>query len=426
MNKAFTFNQDKCVNCGACSAACLLYNEWDVKPRNVYAYNDQMLHDLPLVNISLACNHCEKPACLEGCPSGAFYRNDLTSAVILNEERCLGCRYCQWNCPYDAPKYSNKKRIIEKCDLCLKTDDQPACAFACPTGALSYKDISADMSLNAPVWFPSQKLMPALAFTGEGYPKPLKIIPSERFAENEPSRSAGSPVEWSLVIFSFLVMISVSIFSASLLNGLYPGKLFFSLLVAAGATSLFHLGKPLRAWRALSNPSASPLSREIYAFLLFSIISAAAVILRSPGLLLAGTISGLILAIIIDSVYFVPDKKAVYHSGQTFLSTLLLISYFTGNLLPFAFITIIKVWLSVRLLPGKDQEIFRFIRIAFLLLALGGLISGYALRSTSLTILILSAELTDRYLFYIDFKPENIRYLIEKNIKSHYYEKKRG
>jgi DMSO reductase anchor subunit len=221
-------------------------------------------------------------------------------------------------------------------------------------------------------------------------------------------------------------MISVSIFSASLLNGLYPGKLFFSLLVAAGATSLFHLGKPLRAWRALSNPSASPLSREIYAFLLFSIISAAAVILRSPGLLLAGTISGLILAIIIDSVYFVPDKKAVYHSGQTFLSTLLLISYFTGNLLPFAFITIIKVWLSVRLLPGKDQEIFRFIRIAFLLLALGGLISGYALRSTSLTILILSAELTDRYLFYIDFKPENIRYLIEKNIKSHYYEKKRG
>jgi Fe-S-cluster-containing dehydrogenase component/DMSO reductase anchor subunit len=415
MSKGFSFNQSKCVNCGSCSAACILYNEWDKKPRNIYIYNEQLLHNLPLVNISLACNHCENAACLERCPSAAYSRNDKTGAVILNEERCLGCLYCQWNCPYDAPKFSSRKRIIEKCHLCYKTDDQPACADACPTGALSFRDLQAGKDLKTPEWFPSGKLHPALELTGRHDPDPLKIIPSARFTQDKAIQSEGKiSGEWSLIIFSFMAMVAVSISSASLIKGVFPGISFFILLVAAAMISLFHLGKPLRAWRVLMHPVGSPLSREIISFLIFFSLMAFAVLLRSPVFLLAGSISGLILLVVIDSVYFIPAKNAMYHSGQTFFSSLLLISYLTGNLFPFTFIAIIKVLLSVRVLSKKDHEAFRFIRIALLVLAWAGLVSGYAVKSNPLTIMILSAELIDRYLFYLDFRPENIKHLIEK------------
>jgi len=427
MSKGFSFNHNKCVNCGACSAACNLYNEWDVKPRNVYSYNYQLLYDLPLINISLACNHCEKAACMKGCPSGAFSINNQTRAVILDEKKCLGCRYCKWNCPYDAPKFSKKKRVIEKCHLCYDSGDLPACACACPTGALSYKEISASHDEYIPEWFPSMKLVPALELTGIPNTEPLKIIPSARFSKGDYSQSTGKiSGEWSLVVFSFITMVAVSISSVSIINGVFPGILFFLLLFVAGLISWFHLGRPLRAWRALSNPFNSPLSREIFAFLLFFSLSAAATLLKAPDILLAASVSGLILLIIIDSVYWLPDKRVMFHSGQTFLSSLLLISYMTGHLLPFTFVLIIKVLLSIRNLSVKDHEAFRFIRIALSLLAWAGLISGYAIKSTPVTIIIFLAEIIDRSLFYLDFKPENIKYLIEKNITFHYYEKKRG
>ncbi len=427
MSKGFSFNHRKCVNCGACSAACILYNEWDTKSRNVYSFNKQLLHDLPLVNISLACNHCTNAACLEGCPAGAFSRNETTGAVILDEEKCLGCRYCQWNCPYDAPKFSTRKRIIEKCHLCNNSGDSPSCADACPTGALSFKELFPGQDLNAPEWFPSGKLIPALEFTGNPKPGPLKIIPAGRFTEGVPEQSGAKfSAEWSLIAFSFMVMVAVSISFASFINGVFPGILFFVIIFSAAFISLFHLGRPLRALRVLTNPARSPLSREIISFLIFCSLLIIAVILRSPGFLLAGSISGLIFLIAIDTVYFMPDKNIMYHSGQTFLSSLLLISYLTGNLLPFTFIAIIKVLLSILKFTEKNCEGFRFIRIALLVLAWAGLVSGYAVKSNPLTLMILSAELIDRYLFYHDFSPENIRYLIEKNIKSLYDEKKRG
>ena len=83
MRKGFIFNHVKCVNCGACSAACILENSWTVTPRMVYTYNSEAISSLPLVNISLACNHCENAACLEGCPSGSYYREPSTGAIVI-------------------------------------------------------------------------------------------------------------------------------------------------------------------------------------------------------------------------------------------------------------------------------------------------------------------------------------------------------
>jgi anaerobic dimethyl sulfoxide reductase subunit B (iron-sulfur subunit) len=112
MRKGFIFNHDLCVRCQACSAACILENGWNVKPRTVYQVNPDTLLSIPVINISMACNHCEKPACLEGCPAGAFYREESSGAILINGLKCLGCNYCICNCPYDSPKTDLENKVL--------------------------------------------------------------------------------------------------------------------------------------------------------------------------------------------------------------------------------------------------------------------------------------------------------------------------
>ena len=179
MRNGFIFNLDRCVNCKACSAACLLENGWSVSARNIYTYNSEILPDLPVTNLSLTCNHCNKPLCLDGCPTGAYSKDDLTSAVLIDSEKCIGCRYCIWNCPYDAPKLNAGRGFIEKCNFCFSRINErvePACTAACPTGALQFggiPEISGSMELN---WVPEKDINPALMITGTKNQSPLKIF----------------------------------------------------------------------------------------------------------------------------------------------------------------------------------------------------------------------------------------------------------
>jgi anaerobic dimethyl sulfoxide reductase subunit B (iron-sulfur subunit) len=99
--------------------------------------------DLVAYNLSIACNHCEKAACLEGCPSGAIARRD-DGIVAIDRNKCLGCRYCEWACPYGAPQYDEEAGVMTKCDLCVDLVDagsSPACVRACPMRALDFGEI---------------------------------------------------------------------------------------------------------------------------------------------------------------------------------------------------------------------------------------------------------------------------------------------
>jgi Fe-S-cluster-containing dehydrogenase component len=403
-------------------ASCVLENGWTVGPRYVYTYNSEVITSLPLINLSLACNHCEEPVCLKGCPSGSFFRESLTGAIIIDDRKCIGCRYCQWNCPYDAPKFDDKKKIIGKCNLCyseLTEGRSPACANSCPTGALNYGELSETTGENIPLWFPEKNLNPAIVFTGKADISPLRIIPEKAIeTERLMSHENRNPLTgvWSLIGFSFLTALSVSELITSFINGDFPDPiLFISTIFAAGIISLFHTGKLFRAWRSLSNLRTSPLSREIAIFLIYSMISVPAVFFELPALLIASSAVGLILLIAIDSVYIYADrsKSVIIHSGQTFMSSLLIISFFTGSSIPFIFVALIKIVFSVYNLSAGRRNgagfLIKFSRLALLVVAGISLITGISYPGTAIALLFLTGEFLDRINYYIDFKPINIR-----------------
>ena len=93
--------------------------------------------------MSISCNHCANPACTAVCPTGAMHKNE-DGFVIVNEETCIGCRYCHMACPYDAPQYDAQKGHMTKCDGCysrVKAGQKPICVDACPLRALDFAPI---------------------------------------------------------------------------------------------------------------------------------------------------------------------------------------------------------------------------------------------------------------------------------------------
>ena len=439
MRKGFIFNYNKCVNCSACMASCVLENGWTINPRTVYTYNSEALSSMPVINFSLACNHCNEPVCLKGCPAGSYFREPVTGAIAIDDSKCIGCRYCQWSCPYDAPKFDDRKRIIFKCNLCssgLTEGRLPACTNACPTGALNFGEISVTLPENTPEWFPDKQLGPLIELTGKYNKIPLKIIPEKAFeTEVKESEENGKNItgEWSLVCFSFLVTLSVSSIVSSLIRGDFPNLYFFiAVIFLSGIVSLLHLGRASGAWRSISNLKTSPLSREIAIFIIYSSVSLLAVFLQLPLFLIASSAIGLIMLAAIDNVYVYAgrNKSLIFHSGQTFLSSLLIISFFTESIIPFIFIALIKIVLTlIHLVKTRYNDNFpslRFLRLALLFIAGTSLITGISYGTRFTGFLFITGELFDRINFYYDFKPLNIRTSINDHLIIGKYEEEGG
>lgn len=439
MRKGFIFSQNRCVDCGACIASCILENGWKFQPRTIYRINPEASPYAAVLNLSMACNHCENPACLTGCPAAAYSRDHDTNAIIINEEKCLGCDYCKWNCPYDAPKSDPASGLIGKCNLCLpaiKEGLMPACASACPTGALCYDSISEVSGSNWPDWPLQNKLNPALEIRAVSDDSRLRIVPEELFSsgcsatiQNEKNISG----EWSLIAFSFLATLSVSLLISAFTGGRLPDiKLILPLIILSGIFSLFHLKRKLRAWRSILNIAHSPLSREIAFYLVYLFISAGALISGTPGLILAASVTGLVLLAVIDMVYTFPDRRAkiIFHSGQTFLTGLLMVSFFSGLIYPFLFISAIKIISAIynvyNVRERLTQPVLRFIRLALLLISGGSLFSGFSYPGAVISIIFIAGELIDRVLFYMDFEPVNIKSINQRQLthKPDTYEKK--
>jgi anaerobic dimethyl sulfoxide reductase subunit B (iron-sulfur subunit) len=94
-------------------------------------------------SVPMSCMHCERPVCVEGCPTGAMRKGE-DGVVTVAEHWCIGCRYCEWVCPYGAPRYDERTGRMTKCDFCRDERDAgrpPVCVAACPMRALDFGDL---------------------------------------------------------------------------------------------------------------------------------------------------------------------------------------------------------------------------------------------------------------------------------------------
>lgn len=144
--KGFYINTTLCTGCKACQVACKDKNDLNVGTlfRRIYSFEGGKFPNPWVYNLSLSCNHCEKPKCVENCPTGAMFKREKDGIVLHLTEKCIGCRYCQWSCPYGAPQYIEELGKVSKCNMCADLVDkgeEPACVTSCVMRAIEFGNI---------------------------------------------------------------------------------------------------------------------------------------------------------------------------------------------------------------------------------------------------------------------------------------------
>jgi len=147
----------RCIGCKRCMSACKRWNDLKVDRDELTTDRETDLTGNNFVVVNLredvknrahrtyhhwTCQHCQQPACVGVCPVRAITKLDL-GPVVINEKKCIGCRYCFQACPFKVPRFDFEKRVARKCTLCydripLLNYMKPACVAACPVGALAF------------------------------------------------------------------------------------------------------------------------------------------------------------------------------------------------------------------------------------------------------------------------------------------------
>jgi len=161
----FYVDTTRCINCKTCEIACKDFNDASVgqRIRKVKTFEGGEFPTVFAYNVSMSCNHCEDPACAAACPSRAYTKRAADGIVIHDPERCIGCRYCTWVCPYGAPQYDSRSGRIRKCNFCVAELDagrSPICVTSCPLRAIEMGDI-AEISLRTGATAEIRDLPPA-------------------------------------------------------------------------------------------------------------------------------------------------------------------------------------------------------------------------------------------------------------------------
>jgi DMSO reductase iron-sulfur subunit len=311
----FYFTADNCIGCHACEAACSEKNDLPAHLafRAVGYVEGGCYPEYTRLNISMACNHCDNPVCLKGCPTRAYTKFAEYGAVLQDPDICFGCGYCTWVCPYNAPQLDTSAGHVSKCNMCvdrLEIGLKPACAAACLAGALDFGVIETK---------PENR--DTLDTTIPGFPDTGITHPNIRFQQkdtlpDEMKRTDSMPVKYGrnteggyrtelntddesygwnlkklstrenpLVVFTLVSQAVIGAFLILFIGPLlgidtitssehplaWPLVLFSLIAVQTLALvlSTLHLGRSHRFYRAFNNLRYSPVSREVAGIAVF-------------------------------------------------------------------------------------------------------------------------------------------------------------
>ncbi|OEH85405.1 4Fe-4S ferredoxin [Desulfuribacillus stibiiarsenatis] len=141
---AMLIDASRCTGCGACRVACQMqhqlppnmsFNRLEFRERGIFPTVKQEI-------VPVQCMHCDNPPCLHVCPTNATYKRS-DGIVLVDHDKCIGCKYCMTACPYDA-RTLNEKRVPEKCKFCSEyvvQGQEPPCASTCMCSVRIFGDL---------------------------------------------------------------------------------------------------------------------------------------------------------------------------------------------------------------------------------------------------------------------------------------------
>jgi sulfite dehydrogenase (quinone) subunit SoeB len=164
---ALVIDLNVCVGCQACVTNCKQWNTsgsagpladlsaYGAEPNGTFFNRVQTFEvgefpNTQTVHFPKSCLHCEDPPCVPVCPTGASYKRKEDGIVLVDYDKCIGCKYCSWACPYGARELDEKAQVMTKCTLCVDriysetlpvAERKPSCVLACPTGARLFGDV---------------------------------------------------------------------------------------------------------------------------------------------------------------------------------------------------------------------------------------------------------------------------------------------